>query len=43
MRTRVIASFIHDNAVWVTELDGLTGRQAVHGERLLSEFFAIEL
>ena len=43
MRTGVIASFIHDNAFWVTELNGLAGRQAVHGERLLGEFFTVEL
>ena len=43
MRTRVIAPLIHDNAVWVTELNGLTGRQTVHGECLLGEFFTVEL
>lgn len=43
MRTGVITPLIHDDPVWVAELNGLAGRQAVHGERLLGEFFTIEL
>ena len=43
MRTGVITPLIHDNAVWIAELNGLARRQMVHSERLLGEFFTIEL
>ena len=43
MRTGVITPLIHDDPIWIAELNGLTRCQVIHRKCLLGKFLTVEL